>query len=324
MSKTTKTKLGCWLLAATLATMPTVAAADKIVIGDPGWPGAKIIAHVIKTVVTDKLGGEADLVPAKNPAIYAGMDAGKGGIDVHPDVWLPNQKSFTDEFVDKKKTVALSEGYYEGRTGFCIPTATAKEHSIRSVYDLATPEAQKVFDGDGDGEGEIWVGASGWASAKINQVKVRDYGIGDFLTPTTEDEAVFYAKMAAAVKDGEGVAFYCYSPHYVHKLHDVTMIEEPQHDKSKYVMVQPNEDPDWFTKSKITTGDQVKTVRVAYSRSLETRAPEIARFLRNINLDADAVSAMTHALSVEKIDPETVAAEWVKNNSATVDSWLGL
>ena len=182
-------------------------------------------------------------VPAKNPAIYAGMDAGKGGIDVHPDVWLPNQKSFTDEFVDKKKTVALSEGYYEGRTGFCIPTATAKEHGIRSVYDLATPEAQKVFDGDGDGEGEIWVGASGWASAKINQVKVRDYGIGDFLTPTTEDEAVFYAKMAAAVKDGEGVAFYCYSPHYVHKLHDVTMIEEPQHDKSKYVMVQPNEGP---------------------------------------------------------------------------------
>jgi hypothetical protein len=29
---------------------------------------------------------------------------------------------------------------------------------------------------------------------------VRDYGIGDFLTPTTEDEAVFYAKMAAVKK----------------------------------------------------------------------------------------------------------------------------
>lgn len=322
MSKTKTKLLVCWLVAVTIATSP--AAADKIVIGDPGWPGAKIIAHVIKTVVTDKLGGEAELVPAKNPAIYAGMDAGKGSIDVHPDVWLPNQKSFTDEFVDKKKTVALSEGYYEGRTGFCVPTAAAKKHGIRSVYDLATPEAQKAFDGDGDGSGEIWVGASGWASAKINQVKVRDYGIGDFLTPTTEDEAVFYAKMATAVKSGEGVAFYCYSPHYVHKLHDVTMIDEPQYDASKYVMVQPNEDPDWFAKSKITTGDQIKTVRVAYSRSLETRAPEIARFLRNINLSADAVSAMTHALSVEKHEPATVAAEWVANNSDAVDSWLGL
>ena len=313
--------IGVWMLA--LAVAPT-AAAEKIVIGDPGWPGAKIIANVIKTVITDKLGGEAELVPAKNPAIYAGMDAGKGGIDVHPDVWLPNQQSFTDEYVEKKKTVALSSGSYEGRTGFCAPTAAVKSHGIKSVYDLATPKARKLFDSDGDGRGEIWVGASGWASTKINTVKVRDYGIGDFLEPTTEDEAVFYAKMAAAVKKGEGVVFYCYSPHYVHKLHDVTMIEEPEHNSDDYVIVQPNEDPDWFAKSKITTGDQVKTVRVAYSRSLERRAPAVARFLRNIDLDAGAVSAMTHAVSVEKQDPSQVALDWVGANTAIVDSWLGL
>ena len=249
-----KTVISALAFAAALsASHVTAKAEDKVMIGEPSWPGAKIIANVIKVVINDKIGGQAELVPGANAAIYAGMDKGKGDIDVHPDVWLPNQQSFTDKYVKANKTVALSEGSYEGRTGFCVPTYMAEEHNIKSIYDLATPAAQKLFDLDNDGNGEIWVGASGWGSTKINQVKVRDYGIGDFLNPTTEDEAVFYAKIASAIKKKQGVVFYCYQPHYVHKLYDVTMIEEPTHDPSKYVMVQPDADSDWFAKSKITT-----------------------------------------------------------------------
>jgi glycine betaine/proline transport system substrate-binding protein len=298
--------------------------AEKVMIGEPSWPGAKIIANVIKEVITTKLGVQAGLVPGANAAIYAGMDKGRGDIDVHPDVWLPNQKSFTDKYVEANKTVALSEGYYEGATGFCVPTYMAEEHGIKSVFDLATPQAQGLFDLDNDGKGEIWLGASGWGSTKINQVKVRDYGIGDFLTPTTEDEAIFYSKIAAAVKKKAGVVFYCYKPHYVHKLYDVTMLQEPAHDPAKYKIVQPDQDSEWFTKSKITTGDPKKTVRVAYSRSLEKRAPEVARFLKNISLTDAAVSAMTHDVVVEKQEPATVASDWVQANSQIVDGWLGL
>ena len=116
------------------------------------------------------------------------------------------------------------------------------------------------------------ISAAGWGSTKINQVKVRDYGITDFLKHATEDEAVFYAKIAAAIKKQQGVAFYCYKPHYVHMLFDVTMIDEPDHDPANYVMVQPDHDADWFAKSKITTGDRRKTVRIAYSKSLQYAA----------------------------------------------------
>lgn len=312
------------MMSAFLFTVQPVWSSDKIMIGEPSWPGAKIIANVIKEVITSKLGLQAGLVPGANAAIYAGMDKGKGDIDVHPDVWLPNQQSFTDKYVVANQTVALSEGFYEGKTGFCVPTYMAEEHGIKTVYDLATPAAQKAFDLDKDGKGEIWVGASGWGSTKINQVKVRDYGIGDFLAPTTEDEAVFYSKIAAAVKKKEGVVFYCYKPHYVHKLYDITMLEEPKHDPDKYKIVQPDQDSKWYEKSKITTGDKIKTVRVAYSRSLETRAPEAARFLKHITLSDAAVSAMTHGVVVEKQDPAKVAKEWVQANSEIVDSWLGL
>jgi glycine betaine/proline transport system substrate-binding protein len=313
------------LVGAALALAASAAAAQStVMIGEPSWPGAKIIANLIRTVITARLGGQATIVPGTNPVIFAAMDGGKGDIDVHPDVWLPNQKSFTDKYVDGSKTVALSKGSYSGRAGFCVPTYMVKDHKIKSVYDLATPEAQKLFDADGDGKGEIWIGASGWASTAIHQVKARDYGIGDFLVPTKEDEAVFFSKLASQFAKKKGVAFYCYTPHYVHKLYDVTMLDEPAFDAAKYKMVQPNEDADWLAKSKIAVGDSPKFVHVAYSRSLEKRAPEVAKFLANIKLETDLVSGWTREVIVEKKEADEVVKAWVAANPKVVDRWLGL
>lgn len=299
-------------------------AADKVMVGEPTWPGAKIIANLVKVIIQDKLGGEADLVPGTNPVIFAAMDGGRGDIDIHPDVWLPNQKSLTDEYVDGKGTVGLSGGAYQGRTGFCIPTYMATDNNIRSIYDLATPEAQKLFDSDGDGKGEIWAGASGWASTNVNKVKARDYGIETFLDVGTEDETVFYSKLKTLINQKKGAVFYCYKPHYVHALYDITMLDEPKNDPAKYKMIQPSSDVDWFTKSKITTGDPIKTVRIAYSKSLEKRAPDAAKLLANIDLDADTVSNWTYQVVIKGKKAEDVVRAWVYTNGKTVDKWLGI
>ncbi len=317
-----RTLLGAAAAAVLLAG--TAAKAEVVMVGEPTWPGAKIIANLIAEVITSKLGAEADLVPGTNPVIFAAMDGGRGDIDVHPDVWLPNQKSLTDEYVDGKGSVRLSEGAYEGRTGFCVPTYMAENHNIRSVYDLGTPMAQELFDSDGDGMGEIWVGASGWASTNVHKVKARDYGIDTFLVPGTEDETVFYSKLQDLIENKKGAVFYCYKPHYVHALYDVTMLEEPPHDPNQYTIIQPNEDADWFDKSSIMTGDAVKTVRIAHSKSLDDRAPEVASFLTSIDLSSDDVSAMTYEVVVKGREPAEVVKEWVANNGDIVDGWLGI
>jgi len=310
------------LLASTLSL--STHAADKVMIGEPTWPGAKIIANLVKVIIEEKLGGEAELVPGTNPVIFAAMDGGKGDIDVHPDVWLPNQKSLTDNYVDGKGTVGLSKGAYKGQTGLCVPTYMATKHNIKSIYDLGTPDAQTLFDSDGDGKGELWAGASGWASTNVNKVKARDYGIDTFLDVGTEDETVFYSKLKNLVSREKGAVFYCYKPHYVHALYDMTIIEEPAHDPKNYTMVQPSADVDWFTKSKITTGDPVKTVRIAYSKSLDSRAPDAAKFLANIDLNANDVSNWTYQVVIQGKNAEDVVRAWVSENGTTVDKWLGI
>lgn len=313
-------------LSAALAMTTTVNsfAQEVIRVAEPNWASGRAVAGLVKVIIEDKLGGKAELVPGTNAVIFKAMDRGKGEIDVHPDVWLPNQSNFTDEYVDANKTVALSEGSYEGFSAFCAPKEFAAKNNIKTVFDLATPEVAKLMDRDGDGMGDIWVGAPGWASTKINTVKVRDYGIGNFFTSIEAEEEVATASISDALNKNEGYAFYCYAPHYNWFVFDMVRLEEPAYDPEKYDMKQPAEDPKWYENSKVTTGDKPKTIHVAYSKSLDQRAPSIASFLTKIDLDTDTVNNFTHEIVVKKRSSEDVAREWVASNFDRVDGWLGL
>lgn len=309
--------------AISLASLSSVAA-EKVNIGVPSWTGAQAIAHLLAAVVTERIGGEAELVPGNNATIFQGMDQGKGDIDVHPDVWLPNQQSFTDKYVDGAGTVQLSQNPYEGNQGFCVPTKFGKENNITDIADLGRPDVALKMDSDGNGLGELWIGAPGWASANVNEVKVRDYDLMSFIEPIRADESVKTARIKDAIAKDEGYAFYCYKPHAVWFMFDVTMLTEPTFDPAKYKMVQPSDSPDWFTESTVATKDALKNVQIAWSKSLNERSPAIAEFFGRFSLDADDVSSFAYEISGKGRDAGEVASEWIAANPDRVDAWLGL
>ena len=189
--------------------LPVSSFAEKVKIGDPGWTGATAIANLLAAVVVDKMGGEAELVPGNNTAIYGAIDRSKGEIEVHPDIWLPNQEAYTNDLVPKG-TLKLSKNPYEGNQGYCVSQQFAKKMNITAIEDLGRPEVVKAMDSDGNGKGEFWIGADGWASANVNQVKLRDYKLYDAgIEPIRAAEAVKNARVLDSIKKGEGYAFYC-------------------------------------------------------------------------------------------------------------------
>ena len=148
-----RTLIGAVCAAASLAASSNAIAAEQVNIGAPAWTGAQAIAHLIKEVVEGRIGGQANLVPGNNASIFQAMDQGRGDIDVHPDVWLPNQESFTKKYVDGAGTVVLSDKYYEGKQSFCVARDFAEQNNVTSVFDLARPEVAALMDSDGDGKG---------------------------------------------------------------------------------------------------------------------------------------------------------------------------
>ncbi len=310
-------------VALTLCAAPAIAA-ERVAIGVPSWTGAQAIAHLLAAVVEMRIGGEAELIPGNNATIFQAMDQGKGDIDVHPDVWLPNQESFTKKYVDGAGTVTLSSNPYEGNQGFCVSQNFGKKYNITDIADLGRPDVAAAMDSDGNGRGEMWIGAPGWASANVNEVKVRDYGLLDFIEPIRAEEAVKTARVKDSIAKDEGYAFYCYKPHAIWYMFDVQMVTEPAYDPAKYVMLQPSDSPDWYEQSMVASKDALKNVQIAWSNSLADRSPAIAEFLQNFGLTADDVSGFAYELSGKGRDAAEVAREWVNNNTDRVDAWLGL
>ncbi len=301
-----------------------VFSAEKVNIGVPSWTGAQAIAHLLQAVVEERIGGEAGLVPGNNATIFQAMDQGKGDIDVHPDVWLPNQESFTKKYVDGAGTVVLNQHPYEGNQGFCVSSNFASANSITDIADLGRPDVAMKMDSDGNGKGEMWIGAPGWASANVNEVKVRDYDLLPFIDPIRAEESVKTARVKDSIAKNEGYAFYCYKPHAIWYMFDVEMLSEPKYDPAMYKMVQPSDSPDWYEESKVMTKDALKNVQIAYSKSLQDRSPAIYEFLGRFSLTADDVSSFAFEISGKGREPGEVARDWMKANSERVDSWLGL
>lgn len=299
-------------------------AAESVNVGAPNWTSAKAMASLIKVLVEEKLGGTANLVPGTNATIFQGMDRGKGDIDVHPDVWLPNQVNFVDTYVKEKGTVALSQNPYDGRQGFCVDKKFAQEHNVSSIFDLARPEVAQMLDSDGNGKGEIWIGAPGWASANVNEVKVRDYGLLPFMDAVRTEQAVNLTRVGDMIKKNKPVAFYCYAPNEIWFMHDIVQLSEPQHDPAEYKMVQPAEDADWYNKAKVASEDAIRKVQIAYSKSLSGRAPAIAELLAKISLDTEVINQWSYEIAAKKRNPADVVREWIGENEKRVDGWLGL
>ncbi len=299
-------------------------AAEEVKIGLPSWTGAQAIGHVLGEIVTSRIGGTVEYVPGNNATIFQAMDQGKGDIDVHPDVWLPNQESFTKKYVDEAGTVTLSSNPYEGNQGFCVTKDFGMANNITDIADLGRPDVAALMDSDGNGKGEMWIGAPGWASANVNEVKTRDYGLLDFIEPIRAEESVKTARIKDSIAKGEGYAFYCYKPHAVWFMFDVEMLSEPTYDPAKYTMVQPSDDADWYNKSSVATKDALKNVQIAWSNSLADRSPAIAEFFANFEVSADDVSSLAYEISANGVDPADAAKAWVEANSDRVDAMLGL
>jgi glycine betaine/proline transport system substrate-binding protein len=310
-----------WLLS--IAPVSSAFAAD-VTMPDPNYATATAVMNVIRAAAEQELGLEISTVTTTAvPVIWEAMDRNRGEVDIWPDTWLPNQQGLVDKYVKDKKTVKLVEKGYEAKQGYCVTKITEDKYGIKNVSDLANPENAKLFDMNGDGKGKIWIGAPGWQSTNIEKVRARDYGFADFFELQTTDEAVSNAALDRAAKANKPWVGYCYSPHQNFARYDLAFLDEPKHDPSKFVVVQPNDDPQWFEKSKIASAYAETTVHIAYAASLAQRQPDLAAALERMSFSPDDVSKWAFAIVVDKKPAAEVAKSWIKANPDVVAKWFG-
>jgi len=308
------------LCAGSVLASASMAHAADVVIGVPNWPSVRVTAHVLKVAMEENLGLEVELQNGTNPVVFEAMDS--GAMHVHPEVWLPNQTNLNDKFVKDKQSVRMNPNGVAGDQAMCATKGTVERTGITNLSDLTDPDMAKKFDTDGDGKGEIWIGAAGWASTNVEKIRAKSYGYDQTMNLKEMDETLALAEVDNAVAQDKDIVFFCYTPHHMFALHELVILKEPAHDASKWMVVQPTDDPEWLDKSDAGVAWSTAYLHIHYAASLEADQPEAAAMLSKVKLDTDTVSAMTYALVVDKQDPAEFAAKWVADNADVVDSWL--
>ena len=307
-----------------LSAAPMTAGANDLVVAIPNWVTARATGEVIKYIGETKLGLKIGAVPGTNPVIFKSMSDGKGDLDVHPEVWMPNQANLVEEYIENAGTVAFAKNYYEAHSGYCGPRHTLETLGLKSIFDLLSAETSARFDTNGDGKGELFIGGPGWASTSIEKVRMREFGVDQFWELVEMESALFYSNLATSARTERPYLGFCNSPHFVWAKYDLEWLEEPPYDKSKWHMIQPKDDPQWFEKSKVSTGWPPSLIRIAYSRSLEERAPQFVDFLNRLQVKPEYVAEWQGAIIGDKVDSRDAARAWVEANGDIVDKWLGL
>jgi len=299
------------------------AIAETAVIGVPNWPSARVTAHVIKALAEKELGVEVTLAEAFNDEIFAGMGLGDGTMDVHPEVWMPNQEPNVAKYVEEAGSVVLTPLSYDAIQGVCIRREVSEELGVTSIHQLADPAIAAQLDSDGDGRGDIWLGAEGWVLTTVERIKAKSYGYDQTLKLLVSEEADMLARLDASAKQGRPFVFSCYGPHHMFQVYDLVLLEEPAYDPARWNVVQPADDPAWLEKSSVDVAWPKVTVHIAYSTRLREVAPELADMLDRMQMNSRMVSGWTYAIEVDKADPAAFAAKWIKSRPGIVNGWLG-
>lgn len=305
---------GGWLPAEGLAQQPIV------VIGVPNWPSARATANIIKVVLEDRLQTPVELKEMASPDIFAGMDDGE--VQIHPEAWLPNYAELTAEYVDRRGTVRQSAHQVAAAQNICTTREAADELGVHSLADLADPAKAAFFDTDGDGRGEMWIGEESWTSTSIEKIRARSYGYDRTMELLEAPEEVALATIDASIAVKKPVVFYCYTPHYLFRLHDIIALEEPAYDAGKWRIVLPDQHADWLEQSDAAVAWPPSHFQIDYATALEHDRPDVATFLKAIVFDPETVEEMSYALVVKREDPHDFAASWVATHADVVDKWV--
>lgn len=296
------------------------ASAQDLVLGMPNWPSGIATSHILAQVIEENFGLEVELQSGTNPIIFEAMDS--GSMHVHPEVWMPNQQNLHDTYVQERGSVVMNDNPVQAVQGMCVPTYIAEQYDITSIEDLTDPEKMAIFDTDGDGRPQVWIGAPGWASTVIERIRAKSYGYDQVMDLEEYDGTVAWGALGAAVEAEEPWIGFCYEPHFIFVAYDLTYLEEPAHDPATWEIVQPTDDPQWLEKSTASTAWNGATLHLHYAAEVQENFPEVAAFFDAYEMPAEVLSTMGLDLSINDVEPEDFASQWIAENEDIVLGWL--
>ena len=288
-------KTACWAAVALLLALPLHAAEDAtcktVRLADVGWSDIAATTGLV-SVVLEGMGYKPTVTVASIPITFAGLKNRQ--IDVFLGYWNPTMTPLMEPFVKAGQIKVLEPPNLVGAKYSLAVPDYLYDKGLKTFADI--PRFEKEL------QGKIYGIEPGNDGNALIAGMIRDdkFGLKRFKL-VESSEAGMLMEAQRAIRGKKAVVFLGWEPHPMNA-----------HMKMRY----------------LAGGDEIfgpnlgeAKVYTAINPAYETRCPNVATFLKNLQFSTDVVNQVMGPI-LEKGKPETAARQYLRKNPAVLSLWL--
>jgi glycine betaine/proline transport system substrate-binding protein len=202
-----------------------------VTIGEGDWDSNAFLDQVVKIILEEGYGAEADIITADTSIMVSSMTT--DDIDVCLELWSDNVVTYDDD-IAAGNYVELGLNYDDNMQGLYIPTYLAEEYDIVTVEDLKD-YADLFPDPEDSSMGIIYGGPEGWSATEMLHKKMEAYGLDEYYNfKTIDSNATLSATLASAYEKEEPWVGYNWEPTWVMGMYDMTLLEDSEYSEEDF------------------------------------------------------------------------------------------
>lgn len=282
------------------------------------WPSAQIKGYILAGIINQHTELKGITIPISNEQAFEEMDNETGLIDIHPDLWVENNKAMVRRYVTAFGTVKLGDQVVFGTQGLCYTEFDHDKKNALPITALLSPTLAKSYDLSGDKKGDIWIGANGWTSAGIEARRLAGYGLDDYYDYHVFDSEVFHMLLNRNNEKQRSTLFFCYYPDALFVNEDVRFMKTGEHDAEHW---QDIIDLNNKQLPRSGTAWPKTQIKIAYRSNILSQHHELKALLNHFVIANEQLVDML-AMIKTGVPAEQVADQWIEQNNDVILEWL--
>ncbi|UBM23460.1 ABC transporter substrate-binding protein [Pseudomonas sp. p1(2021b)] len=320
------TLLAGLLLAVGLASTDSAAADERTPIhfGAIGWESGALTTEILRLIVEHGYGYPTDTLPGSTVSMEVAL--ARNDLQVIAEEWAGRSPAWV-KAEQAGQVFALGDTVKNAEEGWWVPAYVIKGDPARNLApqapDLRTVDDLKRYpqvfrDPEVPDKGRFLNSPSGWTSETVNSQKLKAYGLDTLYNNFRSGSgAALDAEIGSAIRRGQPVLFYYWSPTPLMGRYDLVRLEEPPFDAAAWATLTDAKHP-----APKGSRSLPAKLSIGVSAPFRQQYPDLVAVFEKVDLPIDRLNKALARMSETRQPPRDAALAFLRDNPAVWKAWL--
>ncbi|CAG8863664.1 hypothetical protein PS627_00602 [Pseudomonas fluorescens] len=320
-------RLPALLAAVILSFAGTATAADArtpIHFGAIAWESGALTTEILRLIVEKGYGYPTDTLPGSTVSMEVAL--ARNDLQVIAEEWAGRSPAWV-KAEQAGQVFSLGDTVKNAEEGWWVPAYVIKGDPKRNLKALA-PDLRsvddlkrypKVFsDPESPDKGRFLNSPSGWTSETVNSQKLKAYGLDQqYVNFRSGSGAALDAEINSAIRRGQPVLFYYWSPTPLMGRFELVRLEEPPFDPQAWATLTDARNP-----SPRGSRSLPAKLSIGVSAAFRKQYPELVDTFSKVDLPIDTLNKALAHMSETRQPPGEAALAFLRDNPAVWKAWM--